>query len=264
MCRLVFFVAFLFFGVNITHSLQAAAQAPLEGKKSQGTGVQKIDPNQPYVPVQTKTRPCGDSDWTFLELPSTLALLADYGYELKLPTTCLAASVRWLPTARIIRVRETIDLDVYPEFTLVQGSGTSPAWLIPIQLGMIINARTEDNPHHIAAFNDLLRSATRKPDESMLLELGNLYQFMVGCEQWFDPDRMPKTMLQALQVNDIEGMIQHDNDGITYKHREFYGDEWEHNYMIWEFTFKESKQGLRLRYVERGPLDPATDDMKEK
>jgi hypothetical protein len=264
MHRLVFFVAFLFFGVNIPHSLQAAAQAPLEGKKSGGTEVPKIDVNQPYIPVQTKTRPCGKSDWKFLELPSTLALLADYGYELKPAITCTAASVRWLPAARIIRVRESIDLDFYPEFTLVRGSRRSPVWLIPIQLGMVINAHTEDNPHPIATFNDVLRSATRKPDEDMLLELGNLYQFIVGCEQWFDPDQMPKTTLQALEVNDIEGMIQHDANAVIYSHREFYGDEWEHSYMIWEFTFKESKQGLRLRYVERGPLDPATDRIKEK
>lgn len=264
MHRLVLFVAVLFFSVSITHSLQAAAQAPLEEKNSGGTGVPKIDINQPYVPVQTKTRPCGDSEWKFLESPSTLALLADYGYELKLPTTCLAASVPWLPSARVIRVRESIDLDLYPEFTLVQRSGKSQVWLIPIEFGMVVNAQTEDNLHHIAAFNDLLRSAARKPDESMLLELGNLYQFIVGSEQWFDPDRMPKTMLQAQEINDIEGMIQHDANGVTYSHREFYGDEWEHSYMIWEFTFKESKQGLRLRYVERGPLDPTTDHIKEK
>lgn len=263
MYRLIFFVAFLFFGVSMTRPLQAAAQASLEGKKSGGTGGSKIDVNQPYVPVQTETHPCGASDWKFLELPSTVALLADYGYELKLPTTCLAASVPWLPAARIIRVRETIDMDVYPEFTLVQGGGTSRLWLIPIEFGMVINAHTEDNLHHIAAFNDLLRGAARKSDEN-LFELANLYQFIVGCEQWFDPDRMPKTMLQAMEVNDIEGMIQHNADGVTYTHREFYGDQWEHSYMVWKFTFKDSKQGFRLRYVERGSLDPATDDIKEK
>jgi hypothetical protein len=263
MHRLVIFVALLFFDVSVPHSPQAEAQAPSAGKNSVGP-VSKIDVNQPYVPVQTTTHPCADSDWKFLGSPSTIALLADYGYELKPPITCLAASVPWLPMARIIRVRESINLDIYPEFTLVQGSGTSKAWLIPIESGMVINAHTEDNLHHIAAFNDLLRSATRKPDENMLLELGNLYQFIVGCEQWFDPDRMPKTILQSMEVNDIEAMIQHDPDGIIYRHREFYGDRWEHKYMIWEFTFKESKQGLRLWYVERGRLDQATDGLKQK
>jgi len=128
---------------------------------------------------------------------------------------------------------------------------------------MVMYPYIEGNPHNIAAFNDLLRAASRKPDESLLPELGNLYQFLLGAEQCFDPKHMPKTIEDRLKANDIEGMIEHGSHGVTYKRREFDGDQWTDGYMIWEFDFENSKQGLRLASVERGPLDPATDDIKD-
>jgi hypothetical protein len=223
----------------------------------------QLDTDQPYVPVHTDSHPCGYGDLKFLELPSTRALLADYGYEVRPPMTCQAAAVPWVPSAKIIRLKESLDLDDYREFTLLQGSSSSRLWLVPIEFGMVGYPHTADSPHHIAAFNDLLRYASHKPDENMLLELGNLYQFIVGSEEWFDPARTPKTVQQALTVNDIQAMTEHDANGLTYKHREFDGDAWTHSYMVWEFYFTNSQHGLRLTNVERGPLDPNTDDIKE-
>jgi hypothetical protein len=160
-------------------------------------------------------------------------------------------------------MHESLDLDDYRTFTLIQGSTASRVWVIPIEFGMVMYPYIEGNPHNIAAFNDLLRAASRKPDESLLPELGNLYQFLLGAEQCFDPKHMPKTIEDRLKANDIEGMIEHGSHGVTYKRREFDGDQWTDGYMIWEFDFENSKQGLRLASVERGPLDPATDDIKD-
>jgi hypothetical protein len=232
-------------------------------KPSAPTGQPQIDLKQPYHPVLTESHPCRDADWAFLDQASTRSLLADYGFDILPPFTCLAASVPWLPSAKIFRMHESLDLDNYRTFTVIQGSATSRVWIIPIEFGMVMYPDVEGNPHNIAAFNDLLRAASRKPDESLLLELGNLYQFLLGAEQWFDPDHMPKTIEDRLKVNDIEAMTEHDSHGVTYKHREFNGDQWTHAYMIWEFDFEHSKQGLRLASVERGPLDPATDDIKQ-
>ena len=236
---------------------QPSAQAP---NKDKPTNPLPFDLQQPYIPVQTESHPCQDSDWQFLDAQSVRSLVADYGFQILPPLTCVAASVPWLPSAKILRVHESIGLDDYREFSILQSSKDSRLWVIPIEFGMILYAHVEENPHNIAAFNDLLRSATRKPDENLLLELGNLYQFLLGAEEWLDPEQMPKTVEDSLKVNDVSGMITHDPDGVTYKHREFDGDKWTHNYMIWEFNFKKTKEGLRLDSVERGPLDPATDD----
>ena len=199
----------------------------------------------------------------FLGLVSTRSLLADYPYEILPPFTCVAASVAWLPSAKILRVHEALDLDNYRTFTVIQGSVSSRVWVIPIEFGMVLYPHVEGNPHNIAAFNDLLHTASRKLGESLLPKLGNLYQFVLGAEQRPDPDHMPRTIEDRLNVNDVEGVIEHDSHGVTYKHREFGGDQWTSGYMIWKFDFENSNQGLRLRSVERGPLDPVTDDIKE-
>lgn len=232
-------------------------------KSSEPSGPLQIDLKQPYVPATTESHSCSDADWKFLDMASTRLLLADYDYEIRASLTCLAASVPWLPSARILRVHESLGLDNYRTFTVIHGSATSRVWVIPIEFGMIRYPYVEGNPHNIAAFNDLLRAASRKPDESMLLELGNLYQFVLGAEQRFDPGHMPKTVEDRLKVNDLEEMIEHDSHGVTYKHREFDGDQWTYGYMIWEFDFENSAQGLLLRSVERGPLDTTTDDIQQ-
>jgi len=238
----------------------SAQTMPHQGGQKNGL---PIDLNQPWRSVSTESRACSEGDWAFLDSKTTRALLADYGFEFAPPFTCVEALVPWLPLARILRVNEeTIRLDDYREFTIIQGTRESQIWVIPIEYGMVMFSHVEDDPHNIAAFNDLLRVATRKPDENLLLELGNLYQFIVGAEEWFDPSRMPKTVEDSLKINDLWGTTERDADGITYKHREFYGDKWTHAYMVWEFDFRESKDGLRLASVERGPLDPVTDDIK--
>jgi hypothetical protein len=221
----------------------------------------QIDLKQPYVPANTESRPCRDDDWKFLDLASTRLLLADYNYQIRAPFTCLAASVPWLPSTKILRIHESLGLDDYRTFTVIQASTTFPVWIIPIESGMVMYPHVEGNPHNIAAFNDLLRCSSRKADENMLFELGDLYQFVLGAEQWFDPYRMPKTVEDRLKVNDIEGMIEHNANEVTYRHREFYGDQWTHAYMIWEFSFNKSEEGLRLFSVRRGPLNPITDDI---
>jgi hypothetical protein len=221
-----------------------------------------VDLDAPYIPVHTDSHPCVDSDLEFLSKSTTTNLLADYGFNLAPPYTCVAAVVPWLPSARIIRVHESLGLDNYRTVTLAQGSPSARVWVIPIELGMVSYPNTVDNPHHIAAFNDLLQFASRKPDKNLLFELGNLYQFMLGMEEWFDPTHAPKTIRDALKINDVMGMMADDAKGITLKHREPNGDSWTHTYMVWEFYFERSKGGLRLSNVERRPLDPETDDIK--
>jgi hypothetical protein len=236
------------------------------GQEQQSSGVNNLLPfdlNQPFVPVRTDSHACGESDWAFLDLKSTRAALADKRFDILPPITCLAASVPWLPSARIIRVNESLGLDDYREFSVIQGSEASRVWVVPIESGMVGYPHTEDNPHNIAAFNDLLRFAPRKPDENLLLELGNLYQFIVGREEWFDPDRMPKTIKDWAEVNDISGMTENHAQGVTYTRREFDGDRWTHRYMIWKFEFKRSRRGLMLTNVNRSPLNPASDNMKK-
>jgi hypothetical protein len=240
---------------------QASVQSSQQHKQNNPI---PLDLKRPYVPVHTDSHPCRTADRKFLDLASTRSLLADYDYEIRAPFTCLAASVPWLPTAKILRIHESFDLDNYRTFAVIQGSATSRVWVIPIEFGMVMYPHVEGNPHNIAAFNDLLRAASRKLDESLLFELGDLYQFVLAAEQRFDPAPMPKTIEDSLKVNDIEGMIEHDSHGVTFKHREFDGDQWTPSYMIWEFDFENSNQGLRLRSVERGSLDPATDDIKEQ
>jgi hypothetical protein len=223
-----------------------------------------LDLDAPYHPIHTDSHPCAASEWKFLDEPATRILLADYGYEVAAPFQCVAAVVPWLPAARIIRLHESMGLDDYREVTIAQGGPSATVWIIPIEFGMVGLPHTLDNPHHLAAFNDLLRFALRKPDENLLFELGNLYQFMVGMEEHFDPLHAPKTIQDALKINDVMGMTQYDSKGITLKHREPDGDAWTHTYLVWKFYFTHSKDGLRLSSVERGPLDPETDDIKEQ
>jgi len=222
-----------------------------------------IDLDAPYIPVHTDLRPCVDSDWKFLSQPTTTTLLDDYGYEFTSPFQCSAAVVPWLPNARIIRLHESLGLDDYRDVTIAQGSSSSRVWIIPIEFGMVGYPNTLDNPHHLAAFNDLLRFALRKPDENLLLELGNLYQFTVGMEERVDPAHAPKTIRDSLKINDVMETMEVDSKGVTLKHREPDGDAWTHTYLVWKFYFERSKEGLRLSSVERGPLDPNTDDIKE-
>ena len=222
-----------------------------------------IDLDAPYSPVHTDSRPCVDSDWEFLSLPTTKSLLGDYGYELESPFQCVAAVVPWVPNARIIRLNESLGLDDSREVTIAKGSPSAQVWIIPIEFGMVGYPNTVDNPHHLAAFNDLLRFALRKPDENLLFELGNLYQFMVGMEEWSDPAHAPKTIRDSLKINDVTRMTEADSKSVTLKHREPDGDAWTHIYLVWKFHFERSKEGLRLSSVARGPLDPKTDDIKE-
>ncbi|HEV2134138.1 MAG TPA: hypothetical protein VGR47_07725 [Terracidiphilus sp.] len=161
-------------------------------------------------------------------------------------------------------MHESLGLDNYREFTLAQGSPSARVWIIPIEFGMVGYPNTVDNPHHLAAFNDLLRFASHKPDENLLFEFGNLYQFIVGMEERFDPAHAPKTIRDALKANDVMWSTQSDSKGITLKHREPDGDEWSYTYLIWEFYFERTPAGFRLSDVERGPLDPKTGDIKEK
>ncbi|HUB52022.1 MAG TPA: hypothetical protein VL986_07740 [Terracidiphilus sp.] len=160
-------------------------------------------------------------------------------------------------------MHESLGLDDYRDVTIAQGSSTARVWIIPVEFGMVGYPHTADNPHHIAAFNDLLHFASRRPNENQLFELGDLYQFIVGMEEWFDPARHPRTIREALETNDLMGMTETDSKGITLKHREPDGDSWTHTYLVWEFYFERSKDGLRLSSVERGPLDPETDDLKK-
>ena len=216
--------------------------------------------NQPYNPPHIPTRTCLNQDWNLLNQAQAQALLADYGYEKNLPWTCEAIAVPWLPSAKIIRLRATIQLDDYRAATLLQASPNSRLWLIPTYFGMIAFPRTEEEPHNLAAFNDLLRVAALKAKDDQLVDLCNLYQSILYMDEWLDPEYAPKTVHDALQVSDIPFAVEHNAHGITLTHRERSGDSMEHNSMVWEFYFTNTPTNTHLTSVRRQTLDNYNED----
>lgn len=202
-----------------------------------------------------QTHRCSPEDYSILDLPETKALISEYDFEPFLPGKCIKAEIPWAKTAIVIRLDAvTTQTDDNRELTLLRASPTSRVWLVPIIHGMVGYAHTPDNPHNLAALNDLLRTATYKPTDDQIPDISNLYQFIVGAEVWIDPKRAPKSLKQALSVNDIEGQLDRDNGLIDYTHRERFGDAWTRSYMVWEFRYATDGEYTRLVEVERKTL----------
>src|ERR1035438_9459 len=67
-------------------SLGSAGQTAKPAQKQDAPAKSpQIDTSQPYVPVQTDSHPCSNSDWGLLTLESTRSLLADYGFDVLAP-----------------------------------------------------------------------------------------------------------------------------------------------------------------------------------
>jgi hypothetical protein len=224
----------------------------------------QLNLDAPYDVVHTESRPCDNDDWAYLSQPFVQGVLFDYGYTLAPGLQCIRAVVPWLSDAKIIRILDSQGRDNYGEVTVaLESASTQRVWTIPIKFGKAAYPNTPDNPHNVAAFNDLLAHALRKPDYNLLFEMGSLYQFMVGMEEWSDPTRSPQTIRDALEINDVTGLIgtkPDPNGGITLKHQEPDGDARTHAHLVWKFHFGQTYDGLRLSSVERGPLDPKTDN----
>jgi hypothetical protein len=57
-------------------------------------------------------------------------------------------------------------------------------WVIPTSEGMGVDPHLESNPHHIAAFNALLKTISKRPlNESEWLEMGKVYMAILGYKE---------------------------------------------------------------------------------
>jgi hypothetical protein len=214
-----------------------------------------IDFDAPIVRTASpETRPCGDTDFALMAEAEREGILTDYGYGGSIPWTCEAAIVPWLKTAQIVRLRATEGDDDFLRLTLLRATLHARIWLIPIEHGMVGFAHVVDDPHNLAAFNDLLRVAKLKPREDQILEISNLYQFAVGMEMYIDPQRAPKTLREASLLNDVESYTSEGNGYLDVTHRERLGDSWSHEYMVWEFRYETTGDYFRLIDVARQTL----------
>ena len=234
--------------------------AVIAGAQETRRKLPNLDKGLPYTPPHAPTRECRTQDWAMLNLPQTKTLLTDYGYEEYLPWTCETIDIPWLTSARIIRLHAIVQLDDYRDVTLIQANPTSRVWLIPTYFGMVGFPNNENNPHNMAAFNDLLRVAALKATDSQLIDLGNLYQSILHMDEWVDPERAPKTAGDAQKIDDIEFMTQHDAHGTTLTHRERFGDSFSHTYMVWEFYFTSTGASTRLSRVTRQTIEKYHED----
>lgn len=206
------------------------------------------------------TRDCTEGDWGLLGTAEAKNLLSDYDFDPFIPGRCKAVDVKWLPSAQIVRLNAvTTGVDDFREITLLRASHNSRLWLIPIEKGMVGFPGTPSNPHHLAAFNDLLRTAQLKITDHNLLEVSDLYQFLVGMPVKANP-HPPKTLKDAMSVNDVSGLIEHKDGYIDFTHREPFGDDWSSKYMIWEFRYATSGKFSRLIDVERKTLKEYEDE----
>ncbi|HEV2620443.1 MAG TPA: hypothetical protein VGU23_10955 [Acidobacteriaceae bacterium] len=210
--------------------------------------------NRSDNPMRTTIHKCEDRDWKVFNLAQTRTLLDDYGYEYDLPWTCEAISLPWLPSAKIIRLRATIQLDDYREATLLQANASSRVWYIPTYFGMVGFPRNEDNPNNLAAFNDLLRVASFRPNDEQLVDLGDLYQSILHM------DIAPVTLRDQFQVSNLSTTIEHDTHGTTLTHHESSGDSFQKTPMVWEFYFTNTSKSVRLQNVTRQTLDKYKED----
>jgi hypothetical protein len=220
-----------------------------------GNRTPPIDLDSPIVQTDSPvTRDCKEADWSLLETPAAKDLLSDYDFDPFLPGQCKAVDVKWLPSVQILRLdAATTGVDDFREITLLRASSNSRLWLIPILHGLVGYQDTPGNPHNLAAFNDLLRVAKLKVTDGNLWEVSDLYQFLVGMPVKSNP-HPPRTLKDAMSVNDIAGSIEH-GDGFTdFTHREKFGDTWSSQYMVWEFRYITSGEFGRLVDVERKTL----------
>jgi len=213
-----------------------------------------IDPNTPIMQEESPVaHDCKEGDWALWETPAVKSLLSDYDFGGWFPLSCKAMDAAWLPTARVIRVHGAVGLDDYREITLLRASPHARVWLIPIEKGMVGYPDTPSDPHHLAAFNDLLTTARLKLTDQNIFEVSNLYQFIVGMAMRANP-RPPATLKDAFSVNDIAGQIEHKDRSVDFTHREPYGDNWSSEYMVWEFRYSTLGDSARLIDVERKTL----------
>ena len=184
MSRLLFFVGILFVGSSST---LARCQVDL-------------DMNQIIRRTIAGGHDCAKGDWQFAQLAENSGLLKPES----LPTsTCKAISLSWLPSAQIVQVTGWKNTDVFVSFTIIRATEASPLTLITAFNGPVINKDRENDETNKAAFNELLRISAHKPSNDRMLELGELYLFMVG----HPPDETPKKLGDVMKVDDMEGGV---------------------------------------------------------
>ena len=220
-----------------------------------------IGPNSPILEADLLiTRDCKQSDWSLLETVEAKNLLFDYDFDPFIPGRCTSIDAKWLPSAQIVRLDAvSARVDDFREITLLRASHDLRLWLIPILKGMVGYTDTPSNPHHLAAFNDLLRVAQLKITDYNLFEVSDLYQFLVGMPVKSNP-HPPKTLKDAISISDTAGLIEHGDDFTDFTHREPFGDSWSSGYMVWEFRYTTSGKFSRLTDVERKSLKVYEDE----
>lgn len=214
-----------------------------------------IVPNSPIVQESSLVvRDCKEGDWGLLDNAEARNLLSDYDFDPFTPGRCAAVDVKWLPSAQIVRLSGiTTRVDDFHEITLLRASPASRIWLIPLMNGMVGDSDTPSNPHHLAAFNDLLRVAQLKITDKNLFDISDLYQFVVGMQVKPSP-RSTGTSRDAMSVNETSSLIERNGDFTDFTRREPFGDSWSFEYIVWEFRYLTSGKFGRLIDVERKTL----------
>jgi hypothetical protein len=216
-----------------------------------------IDEGMPIVyAANPVTHPCTGSEWSLLDSAEVKALLADYDFAELHPLDCLSADAPWLKTGEILRFKgiNSRRTDDVAAFTLLRAKPGARIWFVPIEHGMVGFPLREDDAHNLAAFNELLRMARYLPNENQLMDLSNLYQFVVGMEQFSDPNQAPKTIREATSISDVEWETSRNKPYVDLTHRERFGDSWTHLYMVWEFRYRVTEDSFRLLDVSRKSL----------
>jgi hypothetical protein len=128
-------------------------------------------------------RNCKELDWGILDIAEAKNLFSDYDFDPFVPGHCTTIDVKWMPAAQIVRLKAaTMQVDDSREITLLRASPESRVWLIPLEKGMVGYRNTPDDLHHLAAFNDLLRTARVRITNDNVADVSDLYQFVVGME----------------------------------------------------------------------------------
>jgi len=112
-------------------------------------------------------------------------LLNAYGYDLRKPWACTKVESPWSTGATILRFRKiTAQADDQTAFSVVKVLGLEYIWVVPTETGMLEVSHSENDPHNLAAFNELLRTLRKGPaDAAGWIEVGKLYMAILGHKE---------------------------------------------------------------------------------
>jgi hypothetical protein len=144
--------------------------------------------------------------------------------------------------AIIVQVTGWQHTDVFVSYTIVRATETTPLRLIKALGGLVINKDRENDEANKATFNELLRVSGYKPTDDQMLELGELYLFMVG----HPPDETPKKLGDAMVVDDVTGNVSKTTGWTTVTVHQRLSAPLSDPHAEWILRFQGEKARLRL------------------